>query len=75
MFHDEQMLMLLYERMQHAPPLYDFMHRVSLHLDLCAVRALLMSAKTSNKMLRSWLDTGEHHLWGLCYSPRIAAIL
>lgn len=31
-FHDEQMLMLLYERMQNAPPLYDVMHRVSLHL-------------------------------------------
>ncbi len=41
-FHDDQMLMLLYERMQHAPPLYDFMHRVSFHLGLRALRAVLM---------------------------------
>jgi hypothetical protein len=28
-FHDEQDAMLLYERLQHAPPLYDQLSRVS----------------------------------------------
>ncbi|CAL8466575.1 g6111 [Coccomyxa elongata] len=40
-FHDEQILMLLYERMQHAPPLYDFLHRVPdrIHVQQLAAEA------------------------------------
>ncbi len=52
--------MLLYERMQHAPPLYDYMHRVSLHMvdmgSLGCPQVLLETLKTDARTFKSSKD-------------------